>query len=53
MDDQNSGANSHEMNIKFSELRDALIGPNRRRDNLLVPNGFFGAQPLRFVDYHF
>lgn len=35
--------------IKFSELRDALIGPNRRRDNMIVPNGFFGAQPLRFV----
>lgn len=35
--------------IKFSELRDALIGPNRRRENMIVPNGFFGAQPLRFV----
>lgn len=33
--------------LKFSELRDALIGPNRRRENLLVPNGFFGAQPLK------
>lgn len=36
--------------IKFSELRDALIGPNRRRDNLLIPNGYLGAEPLKSVN---
>lgn len=34
--------------FKFSELRDALIDPERRRrDNLLVPNGILGAQLLK------
>ena len=35
------------VDIKFSELRDALIGPNKRRDNLIVPNGFLGATMLK------
>lgn len=32
--------------VKFSELRDALIGPDRRRENLIVPRTF-GGQPLK------
>ena len=38
---------NYEVTVKFSELRDALIGPNRNRQNMLIPNSLFGAQPLR------
>ncbi|KAH9389794.1 Mitochondrial import inner membrane translocase subunit Tim22 [Tyrophagus putrescentiae] len=51
MDSSNAGGSlpppASDNTIKFSELRDALIGPNRRRENMIIPNGFFGAQPLR------
>lgn len=33
--------------VKFSQLRDALIGPNRRRENMMVPNGFLGATMMK------
>lgn len=37
MSEETANDNNKERVILFSELRDALIGPNRRRDNLLVP----------------
>lgn len=39
-------SNLDDNSVKFSELRDALIGPNRRRENLIVPR-FLGGQPLK------
>lgn len=33
--------------VKFSELRDALIGPNKIRQNVVIPNPMFGGQPLK------
>lgn len=43
-----SGQSNEPAVFKFSELRDALIDPERRRrDNLLVPNGILGAQLLK------
>lgn len=46
--DTSEGINPNEsLDVKFSELRDALIGPDRRRINMIVPSGFLGAQPLK------
>ncbi|KAH9426515.1 uncharacterized protein LOC113797202 [Dermatophagoides pteronyssinus] len=43
-----NGGQQQEPSISFSELRDALIGPERRyRENMLVPNGYLGAEPLK------
>lgn len=36
-----------EVVLSFSELRDALLSPDRKRDNLIVPNGIMGAAPLK------
>ncbi|KAH9501959.1 Mitochondrial import inner membrane translocase subunit Tim22 [Dermatophagoides farinae] len=49
MDNKNGGGHHEQQEpiIRFSELRDALIGPYRRRENMVVPNGYLGAEPLK------